>query len=217
VQFFLLLIHLYFLLIKSTKQMKRRSLTTMCALLAAITIFSSSCDKVADAVAAKVGPISFTQTDVMITIPASTNTAQQVSWGTTTFNLDSAIQKQSGVSTLTYAKFAKSVTVTSLIGTVVNGDANNNFNNFTFSSASSPIIIFNTSPDATTATTIGGGTQITPLADPYNWNIPVTGNTDLLSRINGKTWWYAFTYKLQKATTKDLQVKLTINYTISFS
>jgi hypothetical protein len=197
--------------------MKRRSLTTMCALLSTILIFSSSCDKVADAVAAKVGPISFTQTDVLITIPTSSNTNQQTSWGTVNFDLDAYIQQQSGVSTLTYAKYAKSVTITSLVGTVVNGDANNNFNNFTFTSASSPIVIFNTTPDVATATTIGGGTQVTPLADPNNWNIPVTGNTNLLTHINGKTWAYAFAYKLAKPTTKDLQVKLTVTYTISFS
>lgn len=196
--------------------MKKTSQSFFGTFILLVSIFSTSCNKIKDAIAAKTDPISLTQANIIITLPVSSNTDQQIAYGETKFDLDSAIQKQSGVSTLTYAKYAKHINVTSLIGSIINGDAKNNFNNLTFSTSTSPAILFNTTNDYNTATTIGGNAQTTPLTDPYNWNIPVTGNTDLITHINGKTWDYLMGYKLSKPTTKDIQISLTVNYQILF-
>lgn len=197
--------------------MKKTSLLTRCIFIASFVILSCSCNKIKDAIASNLSPISLTQANITITIPASNSTAQQTAFGTTYFDLDSAIQKQSGNSTVTYAKYAKHITITGITASLANGDANNNLNNLTYSVGTFPILVFNTTPDYNTATIIGGSGQTTPLADPYNWNIPVAGNTDLISIINGKNWAYGLAYKLQKPTTKDLQLNLTITYNIAFN
>ena len=187
-------------------------------LLITIPLFSiplafSSCDKIKDAAAKKIPNITFDDNNPIIVLPASNNTGQQTQFGVVTFDLNQYIKDNSGG--LGDFSMVKHIYVKSIIATILNGDANNNFTNLTFTADSNPVVVFNTTPDYATATRIGGNLT-TPPGDPYYLVLPVTNNTDILSHINGKDWAYGFAYKLQKATTKDLQIKLNVKYEISF-
>jgi len=193
--------------------MKKISLLAVSALV----LFScaiSSCSKVKEAIAKNIPNITYQDDKPVISIPASSSTAQQTAFGTINFDLSQFIASNAGTGGIDFS-YVKHIYVKSIKATLVNADANNNFNNLAFTAASSPAVIFNTTPDVNNATLLGGN-MTTPPSDPYNLVIPVTNNADILSHVNGKNWSYGFTYKLQKPTTKDLQVKLDVEYEISF-
>ena len=184
-------------------------------LLGAVAFLSlSSCNKIKDAIASNIPDLTYEDNNVTINVPASSNTSQQTAFGYVQFDLNQYIKDHAGGSGIGFNN-VKHVYVKEINAQVINGDANNNFQNLTFTTASSPVLVFNTTADYSTATVIGGGLT-TPPADPYNLSLPVTNNADFLSHINGKDWAYGLAYKLAKPTTKDLQVKLTVKYTVSF-
>jgi hypothetical protein len=178
-----------------------------------LTSFFTSCNKIKDAVAQNVPDITYEDDKPIITIPASSNTAPQSSLDNITFDLNDYVKNNAGGSGIDYS-YVKHVYIQSINATIINGDANNNFNNFVYTSTSNPIIAFNTTPDYATATQIGSYT--TKPTDPYNVTFPVSNNTDILSHINGKNWVYLYAYQLSKPTTKAMQIKLDVKYTLAF-
>jgi hypothetical protein len=191
--------------------MKKITFLSLAAILATVLVSVTSCDKIAQ----KIPDISWTQANIPITIPASSNTNLQVQFGKVDFDLNKYIQENAGVAAASFS-MVKHIYVTSVTANAVaNADANNNFTNLSYASGSEPVVVFNTTSDYSTATRLGGATT-TPPTDPYTLNIPVTNNTDIIKHVNGKTWSYGFAYRLIKPTTKDVQVMLNVKYNLSF-
>lgn len=193
--------------------MKKISLFTLSAFIMAFLFSATSCNKIKDAVAQNIPDITYNDDKPVIIIPASSSTAQQSALGQFTFDLNQYVKDNAGGSGIDFSAI-KHIYVKSINATLLNGDADNNFSNFTYD-GTNPVIVFNTTPDYATATQIGGGLSMAP-TDPYNLVLPVTNNTDFLSHINGKDWVYIFAYKLSKHTSKAMQVKLDVQYDLSF-
>jgi hypothetical protein len=193
--------------------MKKTFLFALGAFMTGVSIFSTSCNQVKDAISKNIPNITWDNNDPVITIPASSNTTDQTVFGSTKFDLNQYIAANAGAGGIDFSS-VKHVYVKSIVATLVNGDAGNNFSNLAYS-LGSPALVFNTTPDFSTATLLGGSIT-TPPTDPYTLNIPVTNNTDIKTHMNGVDWVYGFTYKLSKATSKALQIKLDVQYELSF-
>jgi hypothetical protein len=186
------------------------------ALLAIATLFSAtSCQKIKDAVASNVNPISWDQGSIPLTIPASASTSQQTAFGTVHFDLDQYIKEKapSGVS-IGYSA-AKHIYLQSFDIHLDNADGDNNFSNLDFTPDNAPALIFNTTPNPTTAIQFGG-TWAMP-ASPYtDVTVPVSNNNDLKTISNGTDWAYGLTYKLLKPMKHDVKATITAHYQIAF-
>lgn len=195
--------------------MKRKTFTAFTFLLVAISLTTTSCNKVTEALASKIPNLTYEDNKAVITVPASSSLVQQTAFGTVVFDLNQYIKDNVSGTGMDFS-YVKHVYVKSIKASVVNGDANNNLSNLTFTTASNPVLVFNTTADPATATAIGGNVTAPP-ADLYNVSLQVTNNSDILSHMNGKNWAYGIAFKLAKATTKDLQLKLDVQYDLAFN
>jgi hypothetical protein len=189
--------------------MKRRSLTTMCALLAAITIFSTSCNAVKDAIPPI--DISLTSKDVPFDIAPSA-AGQQSTTVVIPFDLANEIklQNSSGINVdLSNIKTAK---IKALSADITSGQSvTNNFANFQDASLS----LATNASTATQAKTVVG--QVTGNPDVYTTHleIPITGTTDLTEYLKGTNFTYTYSYLLRRATTATLHVVFHVQYEIT--
>jgi hypothetical protein len=189
--------------------------------LITVLLSATACNKVQEELAKNIPDISLTQASIPVTIPASSSTALQVQWGTVEFDLNQFIKDNASAAPANAFSLVKHIYVTSVTATApqspANADANNNFTNLTYSSAVTPVVVFNTTNDYSTATRLGGA-GTTPPADPYTLSVPVSNNTDIITHINSSTnrWSYGFAYQLARPTTKDIQVILNVKYNVSF-
>lgn len=186
--------------------MKKRILFSVLALAAISTPFNS-CNKIANQLAQSIG---WTGVDITIDVPVTSDTGYHSSlgMGTFTYDLDSMIKSktsnQLGMKNIDELKF------TSCTLTILNPDANNNFQNFKMAQAS-----FYTNANSTVAN-LG---QIDNNPDTYaaSINLPINNTTNIKSYVPNSgpvTFFYRAAGNLRKGTDKVLQVNVHVEYNI---
>ena len=186
--------------------MKGKLLLPLIAIVCSAVAFNS-CSKIADAIAQS---FTWQGIDVIIDVPASSDTGSYATIGTGSFvyDFDSLIKdktaNQFGL------KNIKSFTFKSCTLTILDPDTLNNFANFRQAKAS-----FSTSTNPTT-TVLG---EVTNNPDVYatSLNLPINNTTNIKSYLpsSGKvTLMYDLSGQIRKPVTRTIKVQAQINYTI---
>ncbi len=188
-----------FLPFKQTFKMKHKLLWLA---LASLTIFTSSCDKVKDALKTNV---SISPSDVNATIPIISNTTENQTIGEFNLNLDlgALIKEQVGSMGI---KNLKSVKIKSFKITLTDANDANNFANMEkiegrlSASGQAEIVVVSVlnNPD-TYASSL---------------TIPSSGDIELKNLVTGTQVKYSLKGKLRRATTKTLAAKITAQYNL---
>lgn len=169
-----------------------------------MTLFTmSSCKKVKQL--ANVD-ISLTAADINLTIPQINATGSStLSEVNVPLNVDSIIKANNAEFAM---KNIKSVKMKSCTITMLDGDAANNF-----SALESAEVLFasNAVPTLTTIATISGN----PDVESYTITVPVNTSVDLKNYFNTSSYTYRLTGNARKTTSKPIQCKATIKYTLN--
>jgi hypothetical protein len=189
--------------------MKKTPLTFLCASLAAISIFSTSCNAVKDAIPPI--DISLTSRDVAFDVPASA-AGQQSTTAIIAFDLANEIKLQNTSGVNVDVSNIKTAKIKALSADITSGQSTtNNFANFQDVSLS----LATNASTATQAKTVVG--QVTGNPDVYTTHleIPITGTTDLTEYIKGTSFTYTYSYLLRRATNAPLHVVFHVQYEIT--
>ncbi|MBS3913176.1 MAG: hypothetical protein KG003_01655 [Bacteroidetes bacterium] len=183
--------------------MKHKNLFIGVISAALLTTFTTSCDKLKEALFVAFNANS---ASVDFTIPIINTTATTSDLGTmdNTINLDSIIKAE------TDNQFSlddiKKITIQTAQLVLLNGDNENNFANFeegwlTFSTDTKP-----------TPVTIATGLNPDVYSD--NWTLPSVPDINLKEYLNGNSLHYVLTGKARRVTTKVLDCKLNVTFHI---
>jgi hypothetical protein len=184
--------------------MKKRILTISAIMASAsLLVFTTSCDKLKDklfqAFSAQGGSVDFT-----IPIITDTNTKQDMGTATYNLNIDSIIKAETGGAFSLNS--IDEINVEECKLKINNADADNNFQNFEQGWVN---LSTNTSP---TPLNIATG----PIADTYaeEFLLPTVAGADVKPYLQGNVLTYVYQAKMRKATTKPLEVTLSVKLRI---
>nr|MBP6314924.1 hypothetical protein [Chitinophagaceae bacterium] len=171
-------------------------------MMASTILLNTSCNKIKEAVKAN---ITLTSADIEFTIPEITNIGTvSIASKDVYLNVDSIIK---ATNSKLSASYIKSVNVKSCTLTMLDGDANNNF-----SALESCKCDFSSNVNATlyTIAEITGN----PDVEAYTLEIPVNSTVNLKDYFSATTFTYSVTGTARKITTKPIQCKATIRYSL---
>jgi hypothetical protein len=183
--------------------MKTKIFVMAVALTAGLTLTTTSCDKLKDALFVAFFTNALEQE---FTIPVISDTTQTGAIGTLNdnFNIDSIIDAETG-GQFSLADIDK-ITVTEARLTLLNADAGNNFANFENGS-----LEFNTNSQPTPLLIATG---LNPDVYSEEWLLPSIANVNLKEYLTGTQLNYYVTAKARRATSHTLQCKLKVRFHI---
>jgi len=181
--------------------MKRTFLSL--SLFAAAVVGLSSCDDIAKEL---IQPFDVPVSNITLTIPVVSSTTTETSLGSTvsSFNLDSAIKKNTANAFSINA--ANSIKIKSITISLQNTDATNNLSNF-----ETARVAFNTNTN-TTQTTIGTKAILdNNAASNTTTDIDITNSPELKDYLNGSsTMTYTLFAKARRATTHTMPAVINV-------